>query len=214
MVDLVIDVLRKGLKQHCWIQLFLRTGHVRSSRKPKDKELATRNSCYKFTLHSGNSGRKKIMSFKTIESQEELDAIIGDRIERAKSSVRKEYDEKYKDYDDLKNQASQFETFKSESEKTINELNEKLSTVDELEKKNKQLETNSLKVKIAMENGIPYNLALRLNGNDEKSILEDAKNMAQYLGGQKVVAPLKKNEKKEQDNPYKKLLDGLKNEKE
>lgn len=154
------------------------------------------------------------MSFKTIESQEELDAIIGDRIERAKSSVRKEYDEKYKDYDDLKNKASQFETFKSESEKTINELNEKLSTVDELEKKNKQLETNSLKVKIAMENGIPYNLALRLNGNDEKSILEDAKNMAQYIGGQKVVAPLKKNEKKEQDNPYKKLLDGLKNEKE
>ena len=35
------------------------------------------------------------MSFKTIESQEELDAIIGDRIERAKNSVRKEYDERY-----------------------------------------------------------------------------------------------------------------------
>lgn len=154
------------------------------------------------------------MSFKTIETQEELDAIIGDRIERAKNSVRKEYDERYSDYDALKEQVESFGSKQENYEKTINELNEKLSTVDELEKKNKQLETNSLKVKIAMENGIPYNLALRLNGNDEKSILEDAKNMAQYIGGQKVVAPLKKNEKKEQDNPYKKLLDGLKNEKE
>lgn len=148
------------------------------------------------------------MSFKVIETQEELDAVIGERIERAKNSVRKEYDEKYSDYDSLKERAESFDTKTKEYEDKINTLNEKVSSFKELEKKNKQLETDSLKVKIALDNGIPYQMASRLKGDDEESILKDAKTMAQFMRHKKTP-PLRDTEAKKGDESYRKLLKGL-----
>ena len=57
-------------------------------------------------------------------------------------------------------------------------------------------------------------MASRLNGDDEKSILEDAKTISQFMK-QKRVPPLKSNEKKDDgDEAYRKLLKGLNLDKE
>lgn len=151
------------------------------------------------------------MSFKTIETQEELDAIIGERIERAKSSVRKEYDEKYSDYDSIKDQIGKYNSEKENYEKQIKELNDKVSSFDEISAQNKKLQMDSLKVRVALENGLPYQMASRLNGDDEDSIIKDAKMMKQYMPGKKLQ-PLKDTEGNinEKDEKFKKLLRGLK----
>lgn len=151
------------------------------------------------------------MSFKTIETQEELDAIIGERIERAKSSVRKEYDEKYSDYDSIKDQIGKYNSEKESYEKQIKELNNKVSSFDEISAQNKKLQMDSLKVRVALENGLPYQMASRLNGDDEASIIKDAKMMKQYMPGKKLQ-PLKDTEGNinEKDEKFKKLLRGLK----
>lgn len=151
------------------------------------------------------------MSFKTIETQEELDAIIGERIERAKSSVRKEYDEKYSDYDSIKDQIGKYNSEKESYEKQIKELNDKVSSFDEISAQNKKLQMDSLKVRVALENGLPYQMASRLNGDDEASIIKDAKMMKQYMPGKKLQ-PLKDTEGNinEKDEKFKKLLRGLK----
>lgn len=148
------------------------------------------------------------MSFKVIESQEELDNIIRDRIERARNSVKAEMEEKFKDYEELKTKSSQFDEFKSQSETTIAELNGKLANYDELEKKNKQFETDSLKVKVCLEKGLPYQMAQRLNGSTKEEMEQDAETLLSLMP--KNGAPLKNQEpRKVSNDPYLKLVRGL-----
>ena len=45
----------------------------------------------------------------------------------------------------------------------------------------KSYETNSVKMRIAHENGIPFELASKLSGDDEESIKKDAETMAKFL---------------------------------
>ena len=58
------------------------------------------------------------MTFKTIETQEELDAIIKDRIERVK--------EKYADYDQLKSRNEELTAENSALQTTVSETSEKV----------------------------------------------------------------------------------------
>ena len=57
--------------------------------------------------------------FKIIETQEQLDAVIGERISRAEKKAAEKAVEKFADYDDVK-------TKNAEYEKTITELREQL----------------------------------------------------------------------------------------
>lgn len=119
--------------------------------------------------------------FKTIETQEELDAIIKDRVARAQKSA----EEKYKDYDDLKNKLTDYETqintFKSEKsawEKEKEGLQKDVDTAN----------IGALKMRVAVAEGIPLNLADRLQGTTEEEIKTDAKNFGKFrheapLGG-------------------------------
>ena len=82
-----------------------------------------------------------------------------------------------------------------------------------LNTKIKGYELNSMRMKIALENGIPYHLADRLKGEDEESITRDAKIMSEFVSKGKPAAPLKSTEPKiGKDASYKKLLENMEGE--
>lgn len=145
--------------------------------------------------------------FKKIETQEELDKIISDRLSRQKEKILKDYS----DYETVRNEnvslKKSLEELKS-SNKDFEDFKEKFS---KLENENKSLKLKSLKLKIASEYGIPLNLAERLNGFDENSLKEDALSLSDFFK-QDFVAPLKEQEKKGDNDPYKNLLENLKEE--
>ena len=150
-------------------------------------------------------------NFKPIETQEELNNLITSRLERAKESVKKEYEEKYKDYDAYKSQIEALNNDKTTLENQLNELNEKMSTFDALDAKTKKLEAENLKIKIALSEGIPFEMAGRLAGETEEEIKRDAKAMANFISVSKPM-PIKSTEQKQREvgeEAYRKLAEGL-----
>lgn len=150
-------------------------------------------------------------NFKPIETQEELNNLIASRLERAKESVKKEYEEKYKDYDAYKSQIEALNNDKNSLETQLNELNEKMSTFDALDAKTKKLEAENLKIKIALSEGIPFEMAGRLAGETEEEIKRDAKAMANFISVSKPM-PIKSTEQKQREvgeEAYRKLAEGL-----
>ncbi len=130
------------------------------------------------------------MEFKTIETQEELNAIIGDRVAKARASERKAVEEeletKYADYDSIKSQLA-------EKESRITELGNQLDqaknagstntkTIEELQAKVHKYESDSVKTRIAQEYGLDSGLANRLTGETEEEIRKDAQNLKEIVG--------------------------------
>ena len=66
--------------------------------------------------------------------------------------------------------------------------------MDDLTSKVQAYETASVKTKVALEMGLPYQMADRLTGTDEESIRKDAEAMVGLIGAQKPVAPIGSNE--------------------
>lgn len=129
--------------------------------------------------------------FKAITTQEEFDAAIGDRIKRERESAAK----KYGDYDDLKKKVADQESQISALTKERDEQAKKYAGYDkslsELQTKVKAHETNSVKMRIAHETGIPFELAAKLSGETEEDIRKDAETMAKFVNKSKYVGPLK-----------------------
>lgn len=153
------------------------------------------------------------MSFKPIETQEEFDEAIKDRLAREKQTLEKDFAEQL---EELKEEKATLKTQLAESNSNLEELGKSKdghdATIEELNKKVSAYETAQLRTEIALENGIPYSLAERIQGKDKKSMKEDAKQLATYLGNSKPPAPLKSVEPEnlsEQDGAYQSLLEGL-----
>lgn len=144
--------------------------------------------------------------FKAIETQEQLDAIIKDRVARAKESVRDEF----KDYADLKKTVEGFQAQKQSYEDKIAELTkaneEHTSIVDGLNKRVATAETQLLKTTIALENGIPYQMAGRLNGDDEESIRKDASTFASFIATKQNPPARNPEAKSKVEDKYSNLL--------
>lgn len=145
------------------------------------------------------------MSFKPIETQEALDLIIKDRLARER--------EKYADYDDLKAKNASYETQVTALQKTIDESSATNKAHDdavaELNAKIKGFETANLRTKIALQNGIPFDLVDRLAGDDEASIKADAERLAAFVKPKAPTPPLKTTEpnlSNDKDGAYKSLL--------
>lgn len=122
-------------------------------------------------------------NFKVIETQEELDAIIKQRIARER--------EKYADYDELKARVTELETEKSGLESALAEAKEKEGTIADLQSKIAGYETSAMRVRVALANGLPFDLAERLQGDDEAAITADAERLAGYLKPKEPVPPMK-----------------------
>ncbi len=123
----------------------------------------------------------------------------------------KAYKEKLVDYDEikeenekLKNTISELETAAEEYKGYKDQLTEKDNLIKEYELKN-------LKYRIAVEAGIPIELASRLTGESEDELKRDAELLSSFIA-RKQTLPLKDTEPNKDDDPYKKLLSDLKGE--
>ena len=133
--------------------------------------------------------------FTPINTQEELDKVIGLRLKRERETVTEKY-----------------EDMLSENNKKIKELEDKNGTLssqlEEADKKNKDFEaqiaerdgkikgyeSSAMKVKIAREVGLPYEAAERLAGEDEDAIRKDAESLKVIIGSGKPAPQRKSTE--------------------
>lgn len=147
------------------------------------------------------------MEFTPITTQEEFDRAIGERLKREKESFKKEADE-------LKSKNAAYEKQLGELKSSHDEMAKKSAdydkTVAELSGKVTSYEMASLKARIAHEKGIPYELAGRLTGDDEKALREDAESLSKLIDKRQPAPPLKSTEPAGKDDPYKSLLSNLK----
>lgn len=149
--------------------------------------------------------------FKPIETQEQLDAIIGERLERERKTIRKEY-EGFISQEDV---AKKYEGYLSPED--VQKKYEGYLSPEEVAKKDNQIkayETDSVKTRIAHETGLSYEAINFLKGEDEESIRKSAE-MLKGLVGDGNVAPLASTEQVVEDKKteaLKKTLKGLKGE--
>ena len=67
-------------------------------------------------------------------------------------------------------------------------------------------------IPIALQNGLPYDLADRLQGTDEESLRADAERLASFVKSTEYVAPMRNLEpalEKNENTSYKNLVQGL-----
>ena len=129
----------------------------------------------------------KMSEFKTIETQEELDNIVKERIRRER--------EKFGDYDELKKRVSELESENSALKSTVEDDKQTRAGLDaqitELQGQVSNYETASLRTRIALQNGLPYDLADRLQGADEEALRADAERLAGFMRPVTPQAPLR-----------------------
>ncbi len=138
------------------------------------------------------------MAFKTIETQEEFEEAIKDRLERQKSTLLKEYEGKeHEGYNALKEENEELKQKIIGLENQIENSEENKNKIEELSKKIKEYELNALKTKYAIENNIPVKFANRISGATEDEIKADAESLSEVFKTELPEPPLKNSEEKE-----------------
>ena len=125
--------------------------------------------------------------FEPITTQEALNELIKDRIKRAQESVEKKYAGYFSPEDHQKALADANKAF--DDYKKAHEGDEQ--TIADLTAKNKAYETAEMKSRIAHEVGLDYAWISRINGEDEKSIREDAESIKKLVGAGTNLMPTK-----------------------
>ena len=162
--------------------------------------------------------------FKPIETQEQLDSIIKDRVARAEKSATEKTEEKYKGYISPEDFAAKTKELNDKNTELGNSLKSAEEERDKakndltgLESKVKAYETASVKSRIAHELGIPYELANKLSGETEDEIRKDAEALKPFIS-KKGTAPLRDPESEdsgsgsETRDSMKKLVEKMKKE--
>ena len=130
-------------------------------------------------------------SFKVIETQEEFDNIIEGRLARQKQ----QYEEQLQGYDQLKTQYEDLQKESAGFKSALEEANNKASTseqlIADLQSKVTSYEQAQLRTKIALQKGLPFELADRLAGTNEDELKADAERLAGFLAPKEPTAPLK-----------------------
>lgn len=130
------------------------------------------------------------MAFTVIETQEQLDAIVGERVARAKETARKEFegwlspDEAAKKTADLNTQLGSLNDQIKVLNEEKTELESKISEKDGLIAK---YETDSVKTKVASEFGLSLDAREFLKGENEDEIRQSAEALKGLVG--KASAP-------------------------
>ena len=159
------------------------------------------------------------MSFEVIETQEQLDKVIGTRIERAKEAAKAEFQSKLDELDTLT-------TKLEEKEGKITSLSEEIETakaaktaneakIADLTAKVQKYESDSVKTRIARECGLSVELANRLSGDTEEDIRKDAEALKGIVGStsvQRINYNPESTAKDEENAALKNMLQAMKGE--
>ena len=147
--------------------------------------------------------------FKPIETQEELNAIIKERLKRERESTEKRFEGWVSPEDHAKAIEDANKAF--DDYKKVHEGDEQ--TIKDLTAKNKEYETATLKSRIAHEVGLSYEWISRIGGEDEASIRADAESLKKLVGNGSTPIPTKSTETENPD-PHsvsmKSVLNGIK----
>lgn len=146
--------------------------------------------------------------FKPIETQEELDSIIKDRLKRERDTTNKRFEGWISPDDHQKalNDANKaFDDYKKAHEGDE-------QTIADLTAKNKEYETAALKSRIAHETGLSYEWISRISGDDEASIRKDAESLKKLVCSGATL-PTKNTEPSENKDQaaLRSVLNGIKN---
>lgn len=149
--------------------------------------------------------------FKAIETQEAFDEAIKERLSRAERSA----EEKYKGFLSPEEVEKKYSGYLSPEQ--VEKQYKGFLSPEEAEKKDaaiKRYETDSAKTRIALENGLPYEMASRLSGETEEDIKKDAESFAKLMKLQKGAPPMKSSEAPVESKKaaMKKMLSDLKGE--
>ncbi|RDW21034.1 phage scaffold protein [Oceanobacillus arenosus] len=116
--------------------------------------------------------------------------------------------------DGLKTEKSTLEQQLADLQNTLNTQKDELSSVDDLKKEVETYKLKDLKTNIAVQAGIPLELAGRLSGSTEEEIKADAEKIAGFVN-KKQPLPMKTTEPPkvdEKEQAYAKILENLKGE--
>lgn len=139
------------------------------------------------------------MAFTSINTQEEFDAAIADRLSRDRAKYAKQFEQEMKEKgwkttDEVasltKDLTDKVAALTAQVQSQTETINGHKTETDALNSKIHEYETNSVKMAVALEMGIPYQMAGRLSGDTEEAIRADAKAMAALIGGANQPAPL------------------------
>lgn len=108
--------------------------------------------------------------FKAINTQEEFDAAIKDRLARAEAAVRKQY-EGYKSPDDVQKELDKYKDFEKQ--------------VSDLKTENGKLKVAGWKQAALAKHKLPADYLEFIQGEDEKAIDASAEKLAKLAGGSK-----------------------------
>ena len=150
--------------------------------------------------------------FIAINTQEEFDAAVKDRLERQEQKIRSEYEGLKKEVDSYK---TENKSLTSQIEKLTESQTGHDAEVAELKSKIAGYEKTELKARIAREAGLPYELAERLSGDDEDALKTDAESLKALIGSNTKVPPMPSSEDPLPDNKdaqWKALAKNLKKE--
>lgn len=120
-------------------------------------------------------GVEEAAGFKPITSQDELNRIIGQRIEKVKSQ--------FADYPDLKAKAEKFDEVQ---ESTKSELQKAQEAAQAAEARAQQFERAAVRARIAAELDVPVEV---LSGDDEESLRASAQKVIEWRDSNKKAAP-------------------------
>lgn len=125
--------------------------------------------------------------FTAITSQEQLDAVIGDRLKRSEEKWAKKY-EGYLSPDEVNAKTSELEKQFSDATAALDGANKKVAgyekDIAEKDSKIKGYEISAMKHRIAHENGLSFDAVDFIQGNDEESIKASADKFKSLMGKQ------------------------------
>lgn len=171
-------------------------GYVANTKKRNNKKLVIRKwhsirsaffNIKNYLYRRVKAGKGcKMGDFKPIETQEQLDSIIGERIKE----VRTKAEEKYAGYLSPEDVTKKYEGYLSPDE--VTEKYKGYLSPDEVAVKDAKIkgyESHSVKTRIAHELGLSYDAVDFLKGDDEESIRKSAE-ILKGLVGNKQAPPL------------------------
>ena len=136
------------------------------------------------------------MSFTPIETQEQLNEVIGERLRKAEEKAMAKAKEQFADYDDLKKQVNDYQEQLQKLTDTVSESEKKLAEKDAELAESASYRTDLEKTRIAIEAGLKMEYASRLQGETAEEWKADAQALAKDFASSHVAAPLGSNEPK------------------